>query len=101
MIRACGNAPPRSRNSTRRNCSQCGIKLIPAAVYRRIVAWLQEDGFCFDVELLAALLATRAPVHEVPIDWADRPGSKVSLFRDTARMFLGVRRIQTRSTSWT
>jgi glycosyltransferase involved in cell wall biosynthesis len=81
--------------------SQCGIKLIPAAIYRRIVAWLAEDGFCFDVELLAALLAARAPVVEVPIDWTDRPGSKVSLFRDTTRMFLGVRRIKQRSSSWT
>jgi len=81
--------------------SQCGIKLIPMAIYRRIVAWLQEDGFCFDVELLAGLLAARVPVIEVPIDWTDRPGSKVSLFRDTARMFLGVRRIKERRTSWT
>jgi hypothetical protein len=53
------------------------------------------------VELLAGLLAARAPVIEVPIDWTDRPGSKVSLLRDTTRMFLGVRRIKERSTSWT
>jgi dolichyl-phosphate beta-glucosyltransferase len=81
--------------------SQCGIKLIPAPIYRRIAAWLKEDGFCFDVELLAALLAARAPVIEVPIDWTDRPGSKVSLIRDSARMFLAVRRIKERSAKWT
>ena len=81
--------------------SQCGIKLVPTAVYRRIVAWLVEDGFCFDVELLAAILAARAPVIEVAIDWTDRPGSKVSLIRDPARMFLGLRRIRGRRASWT
>jgi len=80
--------------------SQCGIKLVPASIYRRIAAWLAEDGFCFDVELLAALLAARAPVIEVPIDWTDRPGSKVSFIRDSARMFLGVRRIKERSSKW-
>ena len=80
--------------------SQCGLKLLPAAVYRRIAAGLAEDGFCFDVEILAALLTAGAPIIEVPIDWADQPGSKVSLVRDALRMFLGVRRIHARRATW-
>lgn len=79
---------------------QCGLKLIPAAAYRRIARWLQEEGFCFDVELLAALLHARLGVREVPIDWHDRPGSHVSLWRDTWRMFRDVRRISVRRKTW-
>lgn len=81
--------------------SQCGVKLIPAAAYREIADLLKEDGFCFDVELLAALLARGVEIVEVPIHWSDRPGSKVSIFKDTARMFLGLDRIRRRRTQWT
>lgn len=84
--------------------SQCGLKLIPACVYRQIEPWLEEDGFCFDVEWIAALMAIDWPIEEIPIDWVDQPGSKVSLLTDTYRMLLGVRRIQrrlkVRSSQW-
>ncbi|MDQ3625349.1 MAG: glycosyltransferase, partial [Verrucomicrobiota bacterium] len=74
--------------------SQCGLKLIRSSVYQRIESRLHEDGFCFDVELLGALLATGAEVIEVPIDWKHQPGSKLSLLRESYRMFRGVLRIR-------
>lgn len=80
--------------------SQCGLKLIRSSVYRRIAPWLQEEGFCFDVELLAALLAAGAEIIEVPIDWQHQPGSKLSLLRESYRMFRGVLRIRARARSW-
>ena len=58
--------------------SQCGFKLVPSKAYFRIAPWLEENGFCFDVELSAALSAANAAVEEVPIDWIDCRGSKVS-----------------------
>jgi dolichyl-phosphate beta-glucosyltransferase len=76
--------------------SQCGIKFVPTAAYRRVASWLREDGFCFDVELLAALLDAGIAVVEEPIDWRDQPESRVSFWRDAWRMFLGVRRIRAR-----
>jgi dolichyl-phosphate beta-glucosyltransferase len=81
--------------------SQCGFKLMPSNAYFRIAPWLEENGFCFDVELLAALLALNVTVEEAPIDWIDCPGSKVSLLRDSWRMLQGIQRIQHRSTAWT
>jgi glycosyltransferase involved in cell wall biosynthesis len=80
--------------------SQCGLKLVPAAIYRRIQPWLREDGFAFDVELLAALRAAGVSIKEIPIDWVDQSGSKVSLLRDAWRMIGAVRRIKRRSRSW-
>ena len=80
--------------------SQCGFKLIPASAYRAIRSLLTETGFAFDVELLAALNHVRCPVEEVPVDWFDIPGSKVSLLRDSFRMFWALRAISQRSKTW-
>jgi dolichyl-phosphate beta-glucosyltransferase len=80
--------------------SQCGLKFIRTAAYDRIAPMLREDGFAFDVELLAALLDSGARVVEVPIDWSDQPGSKVSLLGDSLRMLRAVRRIQRQRANW-
>lgn len=76
--------------------SQCGCKLLPAEAWQRIADSLHEPGFAFDIELLAALRRTNQPIEEVPIDWADQPGSKVRLLRDGWRMLRAVRRIKRR-----
>lgn len=80
--------------------SQCGFKLVPASAYRTIREHLCERGFVFDVELLAALNHFRYPVEEVPIDWSDIPGSKVSFLRDSFRMFVALRTIASRAKTW-
>lgn len=76
--------------------SQCGFKLIPVAAYRLVKPLLREKRFAFDVELLAALNHFGCPVEEVPVDWSDIPGSKVSLVRDSIRMFGALRAIRSR-----
>ena len=76
--------------------SQCGFKLIPNAAYQKIKPYLHEKGFAFDVELLALLNHFKTPVLEVPVDWFDIPGSKVSLIRDAPRMLRAVHAIASR-----
>jgi glycosyltransferase involved in cell wall biosynthesis len=76
--------------------SQCGFKLVPAGAYRRIRPVLEEKRFAFDVELLAALNHFGFAVEEIPVDWEDVPGSKVSPVRDAWRMFRSVRAIRRR-----
>jgi dolichyl-phosphate beta-glucosyltransferase len=73
--------------------SQCGFKVIRSPDYHLIADRLHESGFCFDVELLAALRAVGAKVIEIPIDWADVSGSKLHFMRDAWRMLLAVGRI--------
>jgi glycosyltransferase involved in cell wall biosynthesis len=80
--------------------SQCGVKFLPAAALRRIAPWLRETGFCFDVEILAALETAGLRIEEVPIDWTDAPGTKVRLLRDTFRMAHALLRIAHRRRSW-
>ena len=76
--------------------SQCGLKLVRAASYRRVAPFLQTEGFAFDVELLLLLMKLGCRVVEFPVDWRDVPGSKVSLLRDSWRMAGEVVRIQKR-----
>ncbi|MET0284763.1 MAG: dolichyl-phosphate beta-glucosyltransferase, partial [Polyangiales bacterium] len=66
--------------------TQCGFKLFKRAAAKRIFDLQQLDGFAFDVEVLklASLLAYRT--SEVPVSWADQPGSKVNIVSDSLRM---------------
>jgi len=66
--------------------SQCGFKIVPAAHFRQIESSMEGHRFAFDVELLAALESRALPIVEVPIDWYDIAGSKVSILRDSVRM---------------
>jgi dolichyl-phosphate beta-glucosyltransferase len=66
--------------------TQCGFKLFRGAAADTLFGELRTDGFGFDVELF--LLAGRRGyrVAEVAINWADRPGSKVAVWKDGPRM---------------
>ncbi len=79
--------------------TQCGFKLFRGDLARELFADARVDGYAFDVEILA-LAHRRARVLEVPVEWAQCDGSKVSLARDTIRMLrdvLGIRRTLGRS----
>lgn len=80
--------------------SQCGFKIIPINVYKKIVPLLREDRFAFDIELLSALNYVGCPVIEHPIDWKEVSGSKVSLISDTLQMACAIFTISRRAKSW-
>ena len=73
--------------------SQCGLKVIRRSAYAAIAEDLKETRFVFDVELTLLLLKSGFKIREVPIDWREVPGSKVSLLKDSIRMFSGIVRI--------
>lgn len=66
--------------------SQCGFKLLSGEAFAAIGDLLQENRFAFDSELIAALSEAGYPLEEVPVDWKDIPGTKLSFFRDSTRM---------------
>jgi glycosyltransferase involved in cell wall biosynthesis len=74
--------------------SQCGLKLVPRAVFERVRALLTLKGFAFDVELLCALFDSGCTIREEPIDWHEVEGGKVKLWRDSWRMFRDVLRVR-------
>ena len=57
--------------------SQCGFKAFTATAAGDLFGKLRTPGFGFDVELLLLARAAGYRVVEVPVNWADQPGSKV------------------------
>ena len=76
--------------------TQCGAKVISGRSYRAVSGRLLEDGFVFDVELLATLQQGSWPVTELPIMWQEVSGSKLRLWRDLWFMTRGLMRIRRR-----
>ena len=70
--------------------TQCGFKLLRGEVAAELFREVRTDGFGFDVELL--LLAQRRGyrIVEVPINWVDQPGSRVSVVKEGPRMLAQV-----------
>lgn len=61
--------------------SQCGFKAFTAAAAARLFQELRTPGFGFDVELLLRARAAGYRIVEVPVNWTDQPGSKVTVLR--------------------
>ncbi len=66
--------------------SQCGFKAFTAAAAQDLFPRLTTGGFGFDVELLMLARARGYRIIEVPVNWADQPGSKVGVLKDGPRM---------------
>lgn len=74
--------------------TQCGFKVFRGPIARQLFALSQVDRFMFDVEIL--FLAERAGlrIREMPVTWADMPGSKVRFWEGVINMFRDLWRIR-------
>jgi len=75
--------------------TQCPCKVIKRVAVERIHSSLRIADLAFDVNLLYSLKRAGFSILEVPTEWTDKIGSKVtaSLFRSSLSMFLSVLRI--------
>jgi hypothetical protein len=76
--------------------TQCPCKILKRAAVEKIHADLRIADLAFDVNLLVSLKRAGLTVREVPIEWTDKGGSKVtsSLFRSSLTMALSVVRLR-------
>ena len=76
--------------------TQCPCKAMKRAAVEKIHSSLRIADLAFDVNLLVALKRAGFKILEVPTEWTDKMGSKVtaSLFRSSLTMFLSVFRIR-------
>lgn len=75
--------------------TQCGFKMFRADVTEDLFRRQTLMGWSFDVELLYIASRRGIPILEIPIPWYFNPDSKVSVVRDSWRMFtdlLAIRR---------
>jgi glycosyltransferase involved in cell wall biosynthesis len=76
--------------------TQCPCKVMRRAAVEKIHPTLQIADLAFDVNLLVSLKRAGFGILEVPTEWTDKAGSKVSsaLFRSSLTMFLSVLRVR-------
>lgn len=67
--------------------SQCGFKLFRGDVGRDIFARQRVDRFMFDSETLFIARRLGYSFIEMPVAWADQPGSKVRVIRGALELF--------------
>ena len=62
--------------------TQCGFKLFERGVAQDLFSVSCINGYGFDLELLYVAQRRGYRIAEIPINWADQPGSKVRVVRD-------------------
>ena len=82
--------------------TQCPCKVMKRECVERIHSSLRIADLAFDVNLIVSLRRAGFRVLEVPTEWTDKVGSKVtsSLFRQSLTMFLSVWRIRLINWPW-
>ena len=73
--------------------TQCGAKVMRRQAVERVHSSLRIADMAFDINLLYSLKRAGFSVLEVPTEWTDKIGSKVTLLRTSLTMFLSVLRI--------
>lgn len=74
--------------------TQCGFKAFHLPKFRPLLDVMQIDRFGFDVEFLYVARLNGLRLKEIPVRWNDDIRTKVSVFRDSVRMFNEVRQIR-------
>ena len=73
---------------------QCGFKMFRRGVGKHLFQICSEDGYLFDIQILAEAEKLGYRAVEVAVRWREMPGSKVRLVRDTWRMLVGLARVR-------
>ena len=74
--------------------TQCGAKVMRRAAVEKVHPALRIADMAFDINLLHALKHEGFRVLEVPTEWTDKIGSKVTLGRTSLAMLLSVIRLR-------
>jgi glycosyltransferase involved in cell wall biosynthesis len=74
--------------------TQCGFKAFRMSAFRPLLPVMKIDRFGFDVEFLYVANFANLRLQEIAVRWNHCDGTKVSVFRDSRRMFNEVRLIR-------
>ena len=74
--------------------TQCGFKAFNMEKFRPLLDVMSVDRFGFDVEFLFVANYHGLRLKEIPVCWNNVDGSKVSVVRDTRRMFFELSEIR-------
>ena len=66
--------------------TQCGFKCFTRSAAAAIFPTMHVEGWIFDIEVLLVAGFHNIPIREIPIDWHEVDGTKMSLARDAVLM---------------
>lgn len=75
--------------------AQCGFKALRADVARRLLPQVQNRNWFFDTELLVVAERAGLRIHELEVDWADDPDSRVDIVATAIEDLRGIWRLAT------
>jgi dolichyl-phosphate beta-glucosyltransferase len=70
--------------------TQCGFKLFRAEPGKRLFRCSKESGYLFDIEILTMAQILGYQIAEIPIDWSERPGSRLNLLRQCPKIMVNL-----------
>ena len=73
--------------------AQCGFKAVRAEALAGLLSDVEDQAWFFDTELLVAAQRRGLRIHEVPVDWADDPDSRVEIVPTALADLRGVTRL--------
>jgi len=74
--------------------TQCGFKIFKKDAAKYLFRAQRLDGFCFDVEILHIARKKGYVIKEHPVKWVNREDSRVSMVKDSVKMFMDIFRIK-------
>lgn len=74
--------------------SQCGAKLFTKKAIESVINELGITNWAFDVDLLYKLRKKGFKIKEIPTEWEDKKGSKLSLIKVPFQMFSAIVRLR-------
>ena len=74
--------------------TQCGAKAARTELWRRILPLCREQGFAWDVEVIATAARLGIAVQEIAVEWRHDEDSRVRVLRDGVSMLAALPRIR-------
>ena len=76
--------------------TQCGAKAATTRIWHNLLVTSVENGFAWDVEVVAQAIHSKIEIIEVPVKWTHDKRSRVNVGRDGMNMVLSVLKIKGR-----
>ena len=70
--------------------TQCGYKLYKKTIAKLVFSKLKNQGYEHDMEIILLLKLRNIGIKELPVKWKHKKYSKINVFWDPIKMFIGM-----------
>lgn len=68
--------------------TQCGFKLYPSKLGKKVFDQLRTAGWAHDIEILSRAVKEGGRIQSLPVVWVHRDGAKIDVLSDGLKMFI-------------